>query len=174
MKFIHKNITDKDTKDSQRGRGLFATGKIFKGELISDNEGETRILGNHAVRKLPKQWQNWCYQIDDERQMCPKDFEHPAIIWFMNHSCDPNVGSLPGLHQLVAIRDIEPGEEITYDYAMTDAGDWEMECFCGKPNCRKMIRGTDWMLSGLQERYKGFFQHNIQEKIDAFKSSKKL
>jgi len=37
----------------------------------------------------------------------------------VNHSCDPNCG-LVGAVLVVAMRDIEPGEEITFDYAMSD------------------------------------------------------
>ena len=64
------------------------------------------------------------------------------------------------------------GEELTMDYAMVD-GDpdprWDWLCFCDADNCRNTITGRDWMLSELQERYRGYFQKNIQEKIDALK-----
>ena len=49
----------------------------------------------------------------------------------MNHSCDPNCG-IVGAVLLVAMRDIEPGDEICFDYAMTDTDDYdEFECTCG-------------------------------------------
>lgn len=74
---------------------------------------------------------------------------------------------------LAAMRDIRPGEELTYDYAMTD-GDYEgmdcepqrpMECLCGAPNCRGIITGNDWRRKDLQEKYKGYFSPYLQEMI---------
>ena len=34
------------------------------------------------------------------------------------------------------------GEELTFDYAMTDDEPGELECNCKSPVCRKVIRGT--------------------------------
>ena len=36
---------------------------------------------------------------------------------FVNHSCAPNMG-FNGQVVLVAMRDVEPGEELTFDWAM--------------------------------------------------------
>lgn len=166
MSFIHSNIEVRDTRDSTRGLGLFATGLIRKGELVTDTTGETQILTKREISKLSEEQQGWCYEIDDKHEMCPRDFSHLSPIWRMNHSCDPNVGSALDLHHTFAMRDIEEGEEITYDYAMTDAGKWDFVCACGKPNCRKFVTGNDWKIPELQQRYRGYFQENIQEKID--------
>ena len=70
---------------------------------------------------------------------------------------------------MVAMREIGVGEELTYDYAMTDSGNYDMECKCDSKNCRKRIRGDDWMIPEIQKRYKGYFQKNIQDKINTLK-----
>lgn len=63
---------------------------------------------------------------------------------FFNHSCEPNCGLTPGL-ELIAIRDIEQGEELSYDYSTTMLEQhWEMKCNCGASRCRKRI--TDFNL----------------------------
>jgi hypothetical protein len=58
---------------------------------------------------------------------------------FVNHSCNPNCESDQfGDHiWIVALRDIEAGEELTYDYCLWDGepGD-EAPCYCGASNCR--------------------------------------
>jgi hypothetical protein len=62
---------------------------------------------------------------------------------FVNHSCEPNAGlNIQGMDVvLLAIRDIEPDEEIYFDYSTTmDEDDFEMICHCKKPSCRKVIR----------------------------------
>jgi SET domain-containing protein len=62
---------------------------------------------------------------------------------FMNHSCDPNCWWADD-DTIVARRDILPGEEITYDYAMTEVNiEWQMICRCGATNCRGLITNKD-------------------------------
>jgi hypothetical protein len=53
-----------------------------------------------------------------------------------NHSCDPNA-SFDEAGILVAVRRIEAGEEITYDYLAhpLPASPWNFECLCGAEGC---------------------------------------
>src|SRR5689334_20039904 len=53
-----------------------------------------------------------------------------------NHSCDPNA-SFDADGMLVAVRRIEAGEEITYDYLAhpLPASPWNFECRCGAKGC---------------------------------------
>ena len=66
---------------------------------------------------------------------------------FVNHSCNPNCGIKEQI-SLIAFRNIEFGEEITFDYGTilySDSGDapYELECTCGHKNCRKKISDSD-------------------------------
>lgn len=55
---------------------------------------------------------------------------------------------------LVAIRPIASGEEITWDYSTTmSEDDWEMDCNCGAPSCRKRIRDFKYLPPKLREHY---------------------
>jgi len=93
---------------------------------------------------------------------------------YFNHSCNPNCG-LDSPISLVAMRDIEVGEEACFDYAMSDSSDYdEFECHCGAPNCRKTITGRDWMLPELQERYFGFFSPYLQRRIEKMREEIQL
>lgn len=157
----------KYTGDPQRGRGCFARDKIFKGELTRCPDA--KILEETEVVKLSQRFQDMCYEIDDGHKMCPVDPGHPSAEWFMNHSCDPNMATLPDLLTGITLRDIEPGEELTYDYATTDSRYAAFECCCGAPSCRKVIRPTDWKIPEHQKRYRGYFQQNIQAKIDVLR-----
>lgn len=85
---------------------------------------------------------------------------------FSNHSCDPNIG-VQGQIVFVAMRDIQTGEELTHDWAMTDYDDYEMACNCGAAECRKVITGRDWRIKRLQEKYKGYISCYLREKIEA-------
>jgi hypothetical protein len=84
---------------------------------------------------------------------------------YSNHSCDPNI-AIQGQIAFVAMRAIATGEELTHDWATTDDLDYEMECRCASPRCRKVITGKDWMKPDLQDRYAGWFCWHIQRKID--------
>ena len=75
---------------------------------------------------------------------------------FVNHSCDPNAGMLiDGTNvQLIALRDIAPGEQITFDYSTTmDEDDFEFDCLCGSSNCRGRIRDFKHLPAELRRRY---------------------
>jgi len=88
---------------------------------------------------------------------------------YINHSCDGNVW-----HQsdslIVARRDIAMGEEICYDYALTESDEtWILaeRCLCGARDCRVRVCGTDWQLPSLQSKYGRHFLTYILAKIDA-------
>ena len=70
----------------------------------------------------------------------------------------------------MALRDINSGEEITFDYA-TVVAEWvgmdPITCNCGATDCRKIILADDWQKLALQKKYAGYFSHYIQDKIDA-------
>ena len=63
-------------------------------------------------------------------------------IRFMNHSCDPNCETTADGDRVFvhALRRIEPGEELTYDYNLRPGdpsdGPDAYPCKCGSPNCR--------------------------------------
>jgi hypothetical protein len=66
------------------------------------------------------------------------------------------------------MRDIEVGEELTFDYAMTDASDYdEFTCLCGVPMCRGIVTGADWRDPVLQAKYHGYFSQYLMQRIAA-------
>ncbi|HZC71958.1 MAG TPA: SET domain-containing protein [Jatrophihabitans sp.] len=84
----------------------------------------------------------------------------------LNHSCDPNLGWRSD-DSLVALRDINAGDELTIDYATTVANpDFVMMCHCETYRCRQVIEGTDWQIPQLQKRYAGCWAPPVQRLID--------
>jgi hypothetical protein len=73
----------------------------------------------------------------------------------------------------MAMREIQAGEEITYDYAMVmhsnpeSATYWTMRCRCGSPHCRGTIAKDVWLRPELQTRYNGWFNWHLQQKANA-------
>ena len=86
----------------------------------------------------------------------------------INHSCVPNAG-LSGQIGLVALRDIRAGEEVCYDYAMSDASPLTMgfACACGEPGCRGRVEADDWARPELQRRYAGYVSPYLARRIGA-------
>jgi hypothetical protein len=91
--------------------------------------------------------------------------EFPRSMIYFNHSCEPNCG-IGGNVLLVAMRDIQAGEELTADYSMHFADpNYSMQCNCQTSSCRHTVTGNDWQLPELQEKYKGYFSWYLQQKI---------
>jgi len=60
---------------------------------------------------------------------------------FINHSCDPNCYTEPWIVNgdkrigIFSQRDIEKGEEFTYNYQFQQFGKGKTKCLCGAENC---------------------------------------
>ena len=80
-------------------------------------------------------------------------FEPEAPGRYTNHSCAPNA-AIKEDYVLVALTDIQAGEQICFDYSTTMSEDnWTMECRCGAPNCRGTIKDFGELPADLQRRY---------------------
>lgn len=95
---------------------------------------------------------------------------------YTNHSCDPNAGFGGSPVSLVAMKDIQVGQEITFDYAMCECiehltGNCDWECKCGASTCRGMFTGADWKRPELWERYGNYFSPYLLKKVNALKMS---
>jgi SET domain-containing protein len=84
----------------------------------------------------------------------------------LNHGCDPNLGW--AADELVTLRDLDAGEELLVDYAMsvTDAS-YYLRCHCPSYRCRQMVEGTDWQIPQLRRRYAGHWAPDVQRLIEA-------
>jgi hypothetical protein len=69
--------------------------------------------------------------------------------------------------QWIARRDIAAGEQLTIDYCLFDANCFICiaRCLCGSPACREFVRGDDYRIAELQQRYAGHFLPYIQKKM---------
>src|SRR5438132_751679 len=104
------------------GLGLFAVEPIKQGELVAARGGylvDRQELGE--VRALdPGRKRIIWMPIDDNLFLAPaKEDDIPQVLIYLNHSCEPNVGPRGDI-TFVAMRDIEAGEELNLDMAMTD------------------------------------------------------
>ncbi|MGB8331748.1 MAG: SET domain-containing protein-lysine N-methyltransferase [Polyangiales bacterium] len=141
--------------------GLFARRLIREGETIVAFGGT--VIDRAGLMGLPPAATRYTLQIDEELFLVS---DRPGPADFVNHSCQPNAG-LKGQVLLVAMRSVSRDEEITYDYAMSDASAYdEFPCACGSMRCRGMVSGSDWERPDLWRRYPGYFSPYVQERID--------
>ena len=131
-----------------QGLGAFATDHIPGGIRLIEYAGE-RLTPEQADARYPDdaddRHHTFLFAIDD-------DFVIDAAVGgnearFINHSCDPNCDAVVdgGRIWIETIRDIEPGEELAYDYAFvleerhTPAAKRRYPCNCGAATCRGTI-----------------------------------
>ncbi len=147
------------------GRGLVAVERISRGEVVAVKGGD--VVTEEQLRTLPARLQNSAVQITDDLHLAAlTDDAYEAVMLSLNHSCEPNVG-FGGNVVLVAMRDVDAGEELTTDYALFDDYEGAMECTCGTPSCRRRIDGRDWRRPELQDRYRGWFSWYLQRRIES-------
>jgi hypothetical protein len=140
------------------GVGTYATALIETDEPIAVWTGV--IMNFERLTHAPAELRANSLQIGRDLYLVPRALFPGDQV---NHSCDPNAG-LAGDRTLVAIRPILLGEEITYDYAMSDSSTYdEFACRCGSINCRGRITGNDWKIPELRVRYRGFFSAYLEE-----------
>lgn len=148
-------------KTEKKGWGTFAIAPISEGETVASFGGYAvtkNELRNYTLERISRS-----IQISDELYLVPGETSEPGDQ--VNHSCNPNCGLL-GATVVVALKDIQIGEEISYDYAMSDSDPYdEFVCECKSSNCRKLITGKDWKKPDLQKKYDGFFSSYLQQKI---------
>lgn len=127
------------------GMGVFCIAALKKGERIFDFTG-TVIIFEEPLSQYKNE--GHAVQIGRNSYIMPQGFGY-----YINHSCDPN-SAVSGATGLVALRDIEPGEEVCFDYstAMEDDG-WTMQCLCGSPHCRGVIKDFKYLPLELQRHY---------------------
>ena len=144
------------------GNAVFARERVQESALLAIWTGV--VVDEEQLEAIPAAIRPYVAQIEETHYLVSQPPIEPAD--FINHSCQPNAG-MSGQICIVALRDIEPGEEICIDYAMCDGSPYdEFHCSCGTPQCRGHITGNDWMIAEVQERYHGFFSPYLQRRID--------
>ncbi|CAH0442730.1 SET domain-containing protein [Ralstonia pseudosolanacearum] len=127
------------------GRGVYAVAAIAKGKKIIEYKGE-HIAWKEALRRHP-------HDPDDPNHTFYFSLEDGSVIdakyggnrarW-INHACKPNCEAREkdGRVFIHALRDIDAGEELFYDYGLviegrqTKALKAQFACHCGAKKCR--------------------------------------
>lgn len=127
------------------GSGVYAVRPIRKGARIVEYQGE-RISHSEADARYACKGQDdghtFLFVVDDDTVIDAGVGGNEAR--FINHSCAPNCDTVieDGRVYIEALRNIEPGEELGYEYGLTwestdDPGELaNYACRCGASECR--------------------------------------
>jgi hypothetical protein len=120
--------------------GCYTTAPIKKGARVVEYTGP-RITKEEADEKYQDSPTTYLFGIGDGSFVIDG---HGAAM-FINHSCDPNceTDEVRGRVWIKAIRDIAPGEELTYEYNLYDGEDDDCRCNCGAATCRKTMYSVE-------------------------------
>ena len=130
-----------------KGEGVVAKQAIQRGELIAEFIGETYTAARES--ELPSIMVDRCIQTGPETYI----FAEHRLAEKINHSCDPNCG-VRERTKIVAIKPIAEGEELSWDYRMSENSDWVLEnCLCGAVRCSKRIEGYDSLPEEIRQEY---------------------
>ncbi len=136
-----------EVRDNNGFKGIFAKEAVaensvvfyLKGAISTTPTKYTIQLGHRRHLNFPT-----TRRIDDELDYC----------WqYLNHSCEPN-GYMDTVEMTFrALRDIAPGEEITFNYLTTESEMAEpFNCICGSASCFEFIQGRNFLSHAQSER----------------------
>lgn len=116
------------------GTGVFSTVRFSPGEIILKIDDSRVVTDAEALDPARGEFEHHCDYLAAGKVVLMRPPER-----FINHRCDPNsfTRTIAGDRYLVALREIRPGEEVTYDYCVNGDGDTPWECSCGSPECRR-------------------------------------
>uniref|UniRef100_A0A453KKZ5 Histone-lysine N-methyltransferase ASHH3 n=4 Tax=Triticinae TaxID=1648030 RepID=A0A453KKZ5_AEGTS len=146
-------------KTEKCGFGLIAEEEIKKGEFVIEYVGE--VIDDRTCEerlwKMKRQRYTNFYLCEVSSNMVIDATNKGNKSRFINHSCEPNTEmqkwTVDGETRvgIFALRDIQRGEELTYDYKFVQFGA-DQDCHCGSSNCRKMV--------GTSKSVNSFILHN--------------
>ncbi len=117
-------------------RGVYARRKLRKNQVVGEFTGE--------VIDDPEYWSEYCVDMGG-----PFSLEIEPPLKYLNHCCEPNCAIVydeeeedardeePTQLYLQVLRTIQPGDQLTIDYAWN--ADGAIPCHCGVPECRGWV-----------------------------------
>jgi uncharacterized protein len=115
------------------GTGGFAKRRISKDTRVIEYVGE-KISKSESLRRCEAN-NPFIFSLNDEQDLDGNVAWNPAR--FLNHSCTPNCEAEKDEDRIwiIAARDIQAGEEITFNYGYDLEEYKDYPCHCGSPGC---------------------------------------
>ena len=187
-------IQDATDKYGFANLGVFAQELIKKGELVfkcdpylCDYKNAGKFIEGKTMQQalaiidehphLNEFIRRYSCMIDDDTYIWPKFYMEKRLVcdcMFINHSCEPNTGFQDTDIAIVrAIKDIQPGEEVTIDYQYFDTEHSfydGIDCKCGHSTCRGRLRLDAYRNVDWQKKY--YQWSGIYDQVDYIAKSR--
>ena len=137
--------------------GCYTTTAVRKGERLAEYTGR-RLTKDQADTLYEDAPLTYLFGLDDGSVV----IDGHCAAMFINHSCAANCETIEkkGRVWVTAVRDIEAGEEITYDYCLYDGDDDPALCNCGARQCRGTMYSPEEM---RRRKAKATREHNKKQ-----------
>ena len=134
-------------KDGEMGYGVYTKKAFARGDMVARFSG---TIVNKVVQHS--------LQINPSTHLLD-----PHFAGLLLHSCNPNVALDMQDFTIWALRDIEPGEALTMDYASTEDRLFrQFRCLCESDSCRHWITGRKEKVNEEGQEYlKSLNEDNI-------------
>ncbi len=134
------------------GRGVYAVKNIpeetyfieYVGNLIDKDESEKRAWAQYEEHEQTGAAAVYIFNLTKKWDLDGNVEWNPARL--INHSCEPNSEAIQDGKRvyLQALREIEPEEEITFDYGFDIECYQDHPCLCGSDKCVGYIVGREY------------------------------
>jgi len=153
------NIPDSIEIKKSNGKGLFARKLIKKGSIIFHFEGK---IGDDAHTNPES------LQIDEDK------FLESTLKFddFLNHSCEPNCYIDWQNLNLIALKDIQIGEELSFNYNTSEydlidiVQNCSFKCNCGSKNCIGEVKGFKYLSAEQKKKIQKFISPFLKKKFE--------
>ena len=136
-----QDAVDYELVENAVGMGVFAKRALPPQRVLS------------AMQYSPSRSQPWRHSIQIGLHEHAEPL--PSYLRYLNHSCDPNLFIDVRAKQVLTLKAIKPGDELTFFYPATE---WRMQspfpCECGSERCVGEIRGAAELPAGVLQRYR--------------------
>ncbi|MBU2562149.1 MAG: SET domain-containing protein [Nanoarchaeota archaeon] len=153
------NIPDSIEIKESNGKGLFAKRLIKKGSIVFHFDGK---IGDDAHTNPES------LQIDEDKFLeSTAGFDN-----FLNHSCEPNCNIDWENLNLVALRNIQIGEELSFDYNTAEydlinmVENCSFKCNCGSKNCIGKVKGFRYLTLEQKKEIQKFISPFLKKKFE--------
>ena len=153
------------------GRGVFSSVNFSPGEIILRIDDSRVLTDTDPFDPAKGEFEHHCDYLAGGKVVLMQFPER-----FINHRCDPNtfIRTISGDRYVVALREIRPGDEMTYDYCVNGDGDTVWDCSCGSSRCRwRHLSGYFHLPVDVQARYlsllEDWFVAEHRDEVEALK-----
>jgi len=163
------------SKNGFKMKGLFSTKKIRKGEVVLVFAG--KVVTREELEQYPTHVLHLTLQVHYNLWQAPDlSVDSLQISDYINHRCGANCVLLDST-TMIAFKDIEAGDELTFDYGTVQDGTSvypcdNFDCQCGSPQCRHSMTPNDYKLKSVQDAYWPYFPPFVKMLIEKERAAK--